>query len=188
MYCLHPRRPRTHQRGFERHFKADTYYYLRIPNKFHFPEEMLEGSYTLEYFNQSKGWTAISAKDLETKVSGGYAEYYNYRYRRSSDLTVILWGTPPASDVRINAPLSITRGATYEGYNVVGNTYTCNCWLTYDIEQTTLRPYWVMNDAGELVPGSGPIAPLQAVFVKVEGPNDTELYFTTTEPQIQPTR
>lgn len=169
--------------GFERHFKANTYYYLRIPNKFHFPEEMLEGSYTLEYFNQSKGWTAISAKDLETKVSGGYAEYYNYRYRRSSDLTVILWGTPPASDVRIYAPLSITRGATYEGYNVVGNTYTCNSWLTYDDERTTLRPYWVMNEAGELVPGSGPIAPLQAVFVKVEGPDDTSTYFTTTEPQ-----
>lgn len=168
--------------GFERHFKANTYYYLRIPNKFHFPEEMLEGSYTLEYFNQSKGWTAISAKELETKYSG-YAEYYNYRYRRSSDLTVILWGTPPASDVRIYAPLSITRGATYEGYNVVGNTYTCNCWLTYDVEQTTQRPYWVMNEAGELVPGSGPIAPLQAVFVKVEGPDDTSTYFTTTEPQ-----
>ena len=169
--------------GFERHFKANTYYYLRIPNKFHFPEEMLEGSYTLEYFNQSKGWTAISAKELETKYSGVYAEYYNYRYRRSSDLSVILWGTPPASHAKIYAPLSITRGATYEGYNVVGNTYTCNCWLTYDYERTTQRPYWVMNEAGELVPGSGPIAPLQAVFVKVEGPDDTELYMTTTEPQ-----
>ena len=167
---------------FERHFKANTYYYLRIPNKFHFPEEMLEGSYTLEYFNQSKGWTAISAKELETKYSG-YAEYYNYRYRRSSDLTVILWGMPPASNFGIRAPLSLTRGATYEGYNVVGNTYTCNCWLTYDYERTTQRPYWVMNEAGELVPGSGPIAPLQAVFVKVEGPDDTELYMTTTEPQ-----
>ena len=168
--------------GFERTFKANTYYYLRVPQNFYFPDEMLEGSYTIEYFSQKYGWVSISAKNLLTYVNSGYTEYYNYRYRRTTDLTIDLRGTPPPTQMGIYSPISTTLGATYEGYNLVGNTYTCDAWLCYDGNRTTLRPYWVMNDEGEFVEGSGPIAPLQAVFVKSEGPKDNSVYFAVEEP------
>ena len=169
--------------AFEKELKANTYYYLRMPKNFSFPEEMLEGSYTLEYFDQTYGWRSISAKNLETKLNSEDNIYYNYRYRRSNDLTVLLWGTPPADNTKIANELKIYLGATYEGYNFVGNTLTCNAWPCYDTDRTTLRPYWVMNDKGEFVEGSGPIAPLQAVFVKREGPKDNYVYWTHEEPQ-----
>lgn len=168
--------------GFERTFKANTYYYLRVPQKFYFPDEMLEGSYTIEYFSQKYGWVSISPKSLLTYVNSGYMEYYNYRYRRTTDLTIDLRGTPPPTQMGIYSSISTTLGATYEGYNLVGNTYTCDAWLCYDGNRTTLRPYWVMNDEGEFVEGSGPIAPLQAVFVKSEGPKDNSVYFAVEEP------
>lgn len=169
--------------AFEKELKANTYYYLRMPLNFTFPDEMLDGSYTLEYFDQSYGWQPISAKNLETRANNSESKYYNYRYRRNNDLTVQLCGTPPADNTRISNVLYITPGANYAGYNLVGNTLTCNAWPCYDSDCTTQRPYWVMNDKGEFVEGSGPIAPLQAVFVKREGPGDERVWWAHEEPQ-----
>lgn len=168
--------------GVEKHFKANTYYYLRVMRNFYFPEEMLEGSYTLEYFDQDYGWTSVSPKTLLTNSANGNTKYYCFRYRRTTDLTVELRGTPPTANTFIYAPLTTSIDATYGNYNVVGNTFPCEAWLCTDNERTVKKPYYVMNDEGELQPASGPLDPLQAVFVLADGPKDNFVYFSIGEP------
>lgn len=165
---------------YEFNIKANTYYYLRLQKDSDFPEEMLEGSYSIEGFDQN-GWHMATPKEIKTSLT-----YLGcFRYRRSSDLTVQFWAYPAPTDSRIANSIYFTKGTPFEGYTLRGNAYSCNCWPCYDYERTTLRPYWVMNDEGELVPGSGPIAPMQAVFFKREGVSDTDVYFSPFEPIYQ---
>lgn len=169
--------------GIERTFKANQYYYLRMPQQFYFPDEMLEGSYTLEYFDQIYGWRSISAENLLYYLSNGNQKYYCYRYRRTTDLTVDLRGTPPHSGIGMRTDISIELGSPFEGWNLVGNTYPCDAWLSYSDDYDAKRQYWVMDDDGNFQPASGPLAPLQAVFVKVEGPTDESVHYNVDEPK-----
>ena len=72
--------------------------------------------------------------------------------------------------------LSITEGAEFEGWNLVGNPFTCDAYIN--------RTFFRMNQTGsEIVEGSGTIKPGEGVFVVVTT-DDKEVKFTTSNPPV----
>ena len=161
----------------QKQIQANKYYYVGWPmsNGGRIPDEMLEGNYTLETFNQGKGWQRAS---FNSTLRGFQA----YRYSNDHALTIEVEGQPYFNYTRSYSLSYNSSASTWQGYNFVANPFPSECYVTEDYAGTTARPYWLMNARGELEPASGPIAPLQGFFVKASDSNDI-LYCTTKVPQ-----
>ncbi len=75
--------------------------------------------------------------------------------------TLSLTGTLVPSNTALSIDLAYYDNATFGGWNLVGNPFACNATLNID-------NFYVINGT-ELIPASGPVAPLQGIFVKATG-------------------
>ena len=87
-------------------------------------------------------------------------------------------------DVTVNLSYNSSSTAPFNGWNLIGNPFTCNAYLLD--ENGDVMPFYRMNDAGNAIVGGQPgtaIKPCEGVFVFC--PNDGEAHyavFTTTAP------
>jgi hypothetical protein len=88
---------------------------------------------------------------------------------------------PVGEDVSV--PLVYDPNASFSGWNLVGNPFACDAYLTEP------RDFYVMNaDRDELVVNeseNGVIAPLQGIFVQAANASDDAVTFTSTQPETQ---
>ena len=150
---------------------------------------MLSNHFDLYRFNQSA--------DLEWE---NYYQYFyyspyfklfngqGYLYANAGDgynptVMIDMEGQLQPSGENVEVPLTYEASAPLAGFNLIGNPFACNAYLT------TTRDFYVMNAAGdELVVNSsenGVIAPIQGLFVQAVDANDNKVIFTTTQPETQ---
>ena len=113
-----------------------------------------------------------------------------YLYALQEDATIqFAAGTvsnEPFSATNVDANVNLTyytnpADASLNGWNLIGNPYTCNAYLKQD---GNYIPFYKMNDTGDAivgVPAGTPIKPCEAVFVSCTEPSST-VTITTTEP------
>lgn len=113
-----------------------------------------------------------------------------YLYALQEDATIQFAAGPvsnvPFSATNVDADVNLTYytnpdDASLNGWNLIGNPYTCNAYLKQD---GNYIPFYKMNDTGDAivgVPAGTPIKPCEAVFVCCTEPSST-VTITTTEP------
>ena len=80
-----------------------------------------------------------------------------YLYANSEDVTLEFNGSIAANAVA--TPIAYNEGYAFTGFNLIGNPYPCNAYIS--------NSYLRMNAGGTaLEPGTGAIAPCEAVFVE----------------------
>ena len=143
----------------------------------------------LYYFDQSRSaddangangvW--INYKD----PNNGFANFeFNkgYLYANGQNALGLFAGqTVPTSGVDVYVDLDYTDGNNCAGWNLVGNPFTCNSYIT---NGTTAVPYYVLNTAGtelNVTPMTDALAPMRGAFVQATAAGQ-RAYFTTTQP------
>lgn len=115
-----------------------------------------------------------------------------YLYARQDDGTLqfaagAVGNNPfPATNVNtsVNLEFYSNNDAPLNGWNLIGNPYTCNAYLIDENDE--IMPFYRMNDAGDAIVAAQPgtaIKPCEGVFVVC--PGDGQLHqaiFTTTAP------
>ena len=113
-----------------------------------------------------------------------------YLYALQEDATIQFAAGPvsnvPFSATNVDAVVNLTyytnpADASLNGWNLIGNPYTCNAYLKQD---GNYIPFYKMNATGDAivgVPAGTPIKPCEGVFVCCTEPSST-VTFTTTEP------
>lgn len=113
-----------------------------------------------------------------------------YLYALQEDATIQFVAGPvgdmPFLATNVDTDVNLTcyntpDDASLNGWNLIGNPYTCNAYLKQD---GNYIPFYKMNDTGDAIVGVAagtPIKPCEAVFVCCTVPSST-VTFTTTEP------
>ena len=113
-----------------------------------------------------------------------------YLYALQEDATIQFVAGPvgdmPFLATNVDTDVNLTcyntpDDASLNGWNLIGNPYTCNAYLKQD---GNYIPFYKMNDTGDAIVGVAagtPIKPCEAVFVCCTVPSSTVI-FTTTEP------
>ena len=152
-------------------------------------ETMLSNAFDLYRFNQSAEleWENY----YQCFYLSPYFKLFNgqgYLYANSGDgsnpsVMIDMEGQlrPVGEDVSV--PLVYDPNASFSGWNLVGNPFACDAYLTEP------RDFYVMNaDRDELVVNeseNGVIAPLQGIFVQAANASDDAVTFTSTQPETQ---
>lgn len=166
--------------------KANGWYLIASPmqNAVEPTASLFANEYDLYRFNQSarKEWENY----LQYFYISPYFKLYNgqgYLYANSGDgvnttVTIEVNGQLRPSNENVEVPLAYEASAPLAGFNLIGNPFACNAYLT------TARDFYVMNANGDdLVINTsqnGVIAPMQGLFVQAADANDNAVTFTTT--------
>ena len=105
-----------------------------------------------------------------------------YLYACEQDVFAVYSGMTLPTNVTAYQDLVYDNNADFKGWNLVGNPFTCSCYIT-DNNNTGL-PYYVLNPAGTEVSATtttDALAPLKGAFVQATEPSQ-KAYFTTTQP------
>jgi len=133
-----------------------------------------------EFFGQAemlRGKGYLYAREYDVTISFVASSMTN----PSTTTTTQVYFGP--TNVPYNVPeieLGYTGNATWAGWNLVGNPFTCNAYLN--------RTYFRMNAAGDaIIEGTGTIKPCEGVFVVVTD-EDKDVTFSATEPNAVSSR
>ena len=115
-----------------------------------------------------------------------------YLYALQEDATIQFVAGPvgdmPFLATNVDTDVNLTcyntpDDASLNGWNLIGNPYTCNAYLKQD---GNYIPFYKMNDTGDAIVGVAagtPIKPCEGVFVRCTEPGST-VTFTTTESSV----
>ena len=145
--------------------------------------------YWFNGYNAEEEW--YNPKYADGSIDGrvGVSAKNGYLYARQND-GILSFGTGyqylPATNEDISVSLTTNTGSTapLNGWNLIGNPFTCNAYLLDNNGQ--VMPYYKMNDIGEAivkVQAGTPIKPCEGVLVLC--PNNGSGHnavFTTTDP------
>ncbi len=149
---------------------------------------MTTGNYDLYYFDLNCDGTYGDYGAIETQGTDGL-EWRNYEtnafdlvngqgylYANEATLNNLAFtGELNPTNANIKVLMHYDASAEFPGMNLLGNPYTCNAYIADG------RAFYVMDPvAGDIVTGSGAIAPMQGVFVEASAVGN--LNFTTTAP------
>ena len=152
-------------------------------------ESMISNAFDLYRFNQSNEleWENY----LQYFYLNPYFKLFNgkgYLYANSGDgsnssVMIDIEGQLRPAGEDVSVPLVYDPNASFSGWNLVGNPFACDAYLTEP------RDFYVMNaDRDELVVNeseNGVIAPLQGIFVQAANASDDAVTFTSTQPETQ---
>lgn len=99
---------------------------------------------------------------------------YLYANNFADGADLIFTGTLMRSDLPVEVPLNYTEGNRLAGWNLIGNPFACNAYLDCDF-------YRLGEDAVDLTPQSGAIAPNEGVFVHTNSTGN-HAHFTREAP------
>ena len=147
-------------------------------------ETMLSNAFDLYRFNQSamlewENYNQYFYLSPYFKLHNGQG----YLYANSGDgsnpsVIIDMEGVlrPAGEDVEV--PLTYDASAEFPGFNLVGNPFACDAYLTEP------RDFYVMNTANDEleISENDAIAPLQGLFVQAADANDDAVTFTTVMP------
>ena len=138
------------------------------------PGGLLEGEYDLYYFDQEgEGdatheqleWVNYKAGAFQLVPGKGYA------YANPETVFVVFAGNVISTDAEVSIDdLANVEGVRFQGWNLVGNPFTCKADIIYD-EMSTF--YYGLNEAGdevELGDVAEGIPPMGAVFIDAADP------------------
>ena len=131
--------------------------------------------------NELKEWVRVnnSASEVIPHVPSGYPANYisGYIYARQNGTTISTpAGTVRPSNSNYNIPLRYTANGTerFNGWNLIGNPFVCNAYMTaYDGNNNELN-YYVLNGNGDeftLASSTNAVGPTGAIMVKATGAN-----------------
>ena len=164
----------------------DNYYLITVPDGFFDPHTvtgMTSGDYDLYSFDASKEgeeWQNFKAPGTFTEIS--YGNGYLYAHGTDVDLVFEDMMVYPCSENNYWYTLDFDEGTTppaFNGWNLMGNPYTCNIYLRNEDPSSGINFYRI--NGTELVASNDAIAPMEAVFVKASGA-DQRIYFSRTAP------
>lgn len=166
--------------------KADGWYLIASPleEPVEPSESILANNYDLYRFNQSamlewENYNQYFYLSPYFKLHNGQG----YLYANSGDgsnasVMIDMEGVlrPAGEDVEVS--LSYDASAEFPGFNLVGNPFACDAYLTEP------RDFYVMNTANDEleISENDAIAPLQGLFVQAADANDDAVTFTTVKP------
>ena len=134
--------------------------------------DMTNGDYSLYYFDQSETpeWRSYQ-QDAFNLINGK-----GYLYAKGEDTIISFHGELNPANTDIVMDLAYDAEAYYAGFNLVGNPYCCNAYLT------EYRDFYTLNEEGDevVIATDYVIAPMQAILLKAL--EEEQLTFTTTEP------
>ena len=151
------------------------------------PQALTSSSgYDLYKFNPNNA-DAEWRNDRVTDFTGAHFWDGGYLYASPVDMEISVTGTTFDCDanVEFTAYYDANLSNNFNGWNLLGNPYTCNAYV-YAVEGENLVPMEVMmyDTWGELVPhANGPIYPMQGFFVHVT--QTTTIRVTTTPPEYE---
>lgn len=151
------------------------------------------GDQELEWYNPKcpadggceSPWGIIPQGQFSAEVA---QPLHGYLYARQEDGTVQFAagsvGNTPFSATNVDTSVDLVfysnSDAPFNGWNLIGNPYTCNAYLK---QGGSYIPFYKMNDTGDAIVGVAagtPIKPCEGVFVCCTEPSTVT--FTTTEP------
>ena len=127
---------------------------------------MTDNNYDLYSFDQNEEdeWQNYEEHGFSLSPKQGYL------YANSGKVTLKFTGAinPSNNNITVNN-LGYTEGAEFKGWNLVGNPFMCNAYLT-----DGQRDFYVLNENGSevVMATERAIAPLQGVFVKATSGSD----------------
>ena len=137
---------------------------------------MTNGDYNLYYFDQSEDpeWREYS-QDTFNLVNGS-----GYLYSNEAESDIAFHGelNPATTDVTVG--LAYDAEASLAGFNLVGNPYCCNAYIT------DVHDFYVLNDDGDeiVIATNAMLAPMQGVLLQAT--SEGSVTFTTTEQSNDP--
>ena len=146
-------------------------------------ETMFSNRYDLYRFNQSvelEGENYLQHSNFMLNNGQGYL-YANGGDGEHPSVMIDIEGQLQPSDEDVEVPLAYDASAEFAGFNLVGNPFACNAYLSEP------HDFYVMNAArNELeISENEVIAPLQGLFVQAANANDNAVTFTRTQPETQ---
>ena len=138
--------------------------------------EMTSGNYDLYWFDQSQELEWQNYKQNVFNLENGKG----YLYANSADTDLEVSGVLNRANADINVPVTYNANAAFAGFNLVGNPFVCDAYLSDG------RDFYVLNESGDdlVTATSNVIAPMQGVFVQAAEGEDT-IAFTTHQDQAQ---
>ena len=143
--------------------------FAKVENVENCIDEENEEDYDLFYFDQAAEdgleWRNYKVESFTLEPGKGYL------YANKHDVTLVFTGHP-YSGTGSNIPLTYSEGASWAGWNLVGNPLDVPAWPSRDW-------YW-MNNAGTdiiLSDWDRPAEPMEGVFVNVVSADEIEMSF-----------
>ena len=135
---------------------------------------MVDGTYDLYYYDQSEDLEWVNRKVNEEGEVNNFpmAVGKGYLYANAADVTLTFPGT--AYEGEGEFPLEYDDAAGMPGWNLMGNPYNATAYIDRE-------DFYVMSN-NALIQSSGAIEPMQGIFVKAEGADET-VTFSTTAPE-----
>jgi len=137
--------------------------------------DMTNGDYSLYYFDHSETpeWRNYQQGAFNLLNGKGYL------YTNGEDAKIAFHGELNPTNTDIVMDLAYDAEAYYAGFNLVGNPYCCNAYLT------EYRDFYTLNDDEDevVIASDYVIAPMQAILLKAL--EEEQLTFTTTEPSYE---
>ena len=135
---------------------------------------MTANNYDLYWFNQSEELEWRNYKQETFDLTNGTG----YLYANGSSTDINFNGVLNCATANVSVPLAAyDANASFAGFNLVGNPFVCNAYLTDG------RDFYVLDNNGTevVLSESNSIAPIQGIFVQAAA-DESELAFSTTEP------
>jgi len=153
-------------------------------------ESLVSNNFDFYRFNQSVGleWENYQQHFYLSpyfKLFNGKGNLYaNGGNGTNPVVTIEMEGRLQPAGVDVEVPLVYDPSARLAGWNLVGNPFACNAYLTEP------RDFYVLNaDRNELtISESNVIAPMEGLFVQAADANDNAVTFTANPPQSKSAR
>ncbi len=153
-------------------------------------ESLVSNNFDFYRFNQSVGleWENYQQHFYLSpyfKLFNGKGNLYaNGGNGTNPVVTIEMEGRLQPAGVDVEVPLVYDPSARLAGWNLVGNPFACNAYLTEP------RDFYVLNgDRDELtISESNVIAPMEGLFVQAADANDNAVTFTANPPQSKSAR
>lgn len=153
-------------------------------------ESLVSNNFDFYRFNQSVGleWENYQQHFYLSpyfKLFNGKGNLYaNGGNGTNPVVTIEMEGRLQPAGVDVEVPLVYDPSARLVGWNLVGNPFACNAYLTEP------RDFYVLNgDRDELtISESNVIAPMEGLFVQAADANDNAVTFTANPPQSKSAR
>jgi hypothetical protein len=138
---------------------------------------LLANNYDLYIFDQWYDLEWLNYKENEftsLSIGTGYL-YANSGEEGQTTYTISLNGELKASETDKTVNLDYYSSKEFAGWNLVGNPFACNAYIGQDF-------YRLGEGEVEVTPASGEVAPMEGVFVKATGTNQS-VTFSRNEPE-----